>query len=1017
MASAAGKNQRAPHSLGRAEVVPVTGTAGRVAVPQPGQDARPPVEHRDSPARYPWVGPASRPAAGGRMAQAAQPPKPNMDLCREALQLRILRSHVALCSGWVEAKKSSEPVPVPTRPLPRDSSGSLSVTSAVSERTPSQGDDEKVDRHKLRREFSSPDLGEFNNLSVEQRSVPHRPLLPEFAHAGSRKLQSARQLGDSGGVAIASVQTSTSDGSQASVDAASHSEQEASPSPAERRPHEFDHTQRDQAITKTSKNETSRQAVSKMGTKPAASTGRGGTPPAPSHREKGAERDKGRVAKTFSKLLIPRKLSLESLAKKMTFGLVRKKPQREPWQLLWAEVRAGLLIFYQCDKAKSRGMPCPYAIVPLLGCTVYSRTVDLCRSEKEQGACAITYQAGAGVSSSSGTDSSVASECPCRSAYDAVSQYYARAGKSGRSGNDTNDDGPLVLQLEPNSEFLHRSNETSHNPQFRSIRMRFQTVEELFHWHHVLSLYSSHRVVTRADFDLICLLGRGAFGRVALARDLHGSGALVSIKFIDKRMIFSSRDKLRRMVDERLILQAVTGKPYFVRLLYAFETGDSLCMVNDFCEGGDLFHFLSAFAVYRERQYRAREEAGEKIDWDRFRRIRRSLPLPVARFIAAEILAALEFLHRADIVYRDLKPENVLIDNQGHICLTDFGLARVLEAVSAHAGSAATLSGDGDLDAAHHIKPGRHAISDVSSPSSSSSSTSSSTTASPDNSFAAALDGTANDDDDDDNAAPEGKHPSSGNGNGNGNETAYVRQRASSFCGTKSYISPEMLKTRARLLHGYGFSVDIWAYGVLLYDMLVGRPPFYSSDRERSFALTMTARLSIPDFVDETSADFLTRLLEKNERKRIGCRSAFATDFDEIKRHPFFAGIDWNLVEQRRLPVPQEIIDVLQLGPDAAQKANVDPSSVEWIVRNFDRRFTESDMDSLIAALNRSFDESSHPLGVGSAVQASTKQSDPSAARRNRAGSIPGFMFTYEVAATGGAPLSRVRTADSKAAA
>ncbi|KAF6001290.1 hypothetical protein F1559_002554 [Cyanidiococcus yangmingshanensis] len=148
-------------------------------------------------------------------------------------------------------------------------------------------------------------------------------------------------------------------------------------------------------------------------------------------------------------------------------------------------------------------------------------------------------------------------------------------------------------------------------------------------------------------------------------------------------MIFSSRDKLRRMVDERLILQAVTGKPFFVRLLYAFETGDALCMVNDFCEGGDLFHFLSVFAQYRERQWRAREEAGEKVDWDRFRRMRRAIPISVARFIAAEILVALEFLHRSDIVYRDLKPENVLFDSQGHIRLTDFGLARILEAVPA----------------------------------------------------------------------------------------------------------------------------------------------------------------------------------------------------------------------------------------------------------------------------------------------------------------------------------------------
>jgi serine/threonine protein kinase len=697
----------------------------------------------------------------------------------------------------------------------------------------------------------------------------------------------------------------------------------------------------------------------------------------------------------------------------MTFGLVGKKPQEDSWKQLWAEVRAGLLIFYQYNKSKSRGQPCPFAIVPLLGCTVYSRTVDQCRAEKErEGQSSDGHLRRRGQQESRVT-TETAEECPCKSAYEAASQTQKSAAIKSRSNSDRHEDGPLVLQLQPNPEFLHRSADPAHGSSFRSIKMRFRTVEELFHWHHVLSLYSAQRVVTRADFDLLCLLGRGAFGQVALARDLLGSGALVSIKFIDKCMIFSSKDKLRRMVDERLILQAVTGKPFFVRLLYAFETGDSLCMVNDFCEGGDLFHFLSVFAQQRERQWRAREEAGEKIDWDRFRRMRRALPVPVARFIAAEILVALEFLHRSDIVYRDLKPENVLFDQDGHIRLTDFGLARILETLPAQADATASDDPVSIHGGVQYIKPGRHAISDVSSPSSSSSSSTS-----PDNSFAAALDDLGDHGLD---AGDKFGDPGSTNSSGvagtspapASGEPTYVRQRATSFCGTKSYISPEMLKTRARLLHGYGFSVDIWAYGVLLYDMLVGRPPFYSSDRERSFALTMTARLSIPDFVDEASADLLARLLEKNERRRIGCHSTYATDFEEIKRHPFFHGIDWSLVQERRLPVPSEITEVLQLGPDAARKAGADTNQINWLVRNFDRRFTESDMDSLIASLNRSFDDSFPRIGAGASAQVATKNADPNACKRSCAGSIPGFMFTYE-AAVAGASSAKAQPRDSK---
>ncbi|KAK4533289.1 hypothetical protein CCYA_CCYA16G4171 [Cyanidiococcus yangmingshanensis] len=988
-------------SKGKIAGAGVAGASTRTLGTRPVQALKPPTEQRASPTRYPWVGPAARPMPG--RAAPVPPIGANMDLCREALQLRILRSHTALCSGWVEARKSSEPVRLPTRPYPRSSSGSISGTSVVSERTPSQTDEKPKDRT-LRREFSSPDLGEFNRLTVQERKVPHRPTLPDFAHANGGEGGGSLPPTNTTGAVRRSSQSSASDSSQASVEAATPSEREPSPGLPEHGRAASGRTHREGVPSNAPNNETSRQALAKAA---AAANTHSSAPPGITQKDHRRERGKGSVAKTFSKLLLPRKLSLETLAKKMTFGLVGKKSHIDPWKEIWAEVRAGLLIFYQYNKTKSRGQPCPFAIVPLLGCTVYSRTVDQCHAEKERGAATAGGRLSLPNGDGSLTTKAAPEECPCQSAYLAASRAQKGSTKKVHGDEDGGEDGPLVLHLQPNPEFLHRSSDPAHGSSFRSIKMRFRTVEELFHWHHVLSLYSSQRVVTRADFDLICLLGRGAFGRVALARDLLGSGSLVSIKFIDKRMIFSSRDKLRRMVDERLILQAVTGKPFFVRLLYAFETGDALCMVNDFCEGGDLFHFLSVFAQYRERQWRAREEAGEKIDWDRFRRMRRAIPISVARFIAAEILVALEFLHRSDIVYRDLKPENVLFDSQGHIRLTDFGLARILEAVPAQTPATLNEESVSAHGASHYIKPGRHAISDVSSPSSSSSSSS------PDSSFVAALEEVgdhardAYDKADElGSASSDGHTPTASSG-----EPTHVRQRATSFCGTKSYISPEMLKTRARLLHGYGFSVDIWAYGVLLYDMLVGRPPFYSSDRERSFALTMTARLSIPDFVDATSADLLTRLLEKNERKRLGCESAYATDFEKIKRHPFFDGIDWSLVQERRLPVPAEITEVLQLGPEAARKAGVDPSHIDWLVRNFDRRFTESDMDSLIASLNRSFDDIQPLAGAG--AQAGTKNADPNACKRNCAGSIPGFMFTYEAATTGAqltSPKSNDRT-------
>lgn len=90
--------------------------------------------------------------------------------------------------------------------------------------------------------------------------------------------------------------------------------------------------------------------------------------------------------------------------------------------------------------------------------------------------------------------------------------------------------------------------------------------------------------------------------------------------------------------------------PFLVKLHYAFQTPEKLYMVTDFLNGGELFYHL-------RREQRFSEER--------------------SRFYAAEILLALEYLHDQNVIYRDLKPENVLLDAQGHIKLTDFGLSKI----------------------------------------------------------------------------------------------------------------------------------------------------------------------------------------------------------------------------------------------------------------------------------------------------------------------------------------------------
>lgn len=154
------------------------------------------------------------------------------------------------------------------------------------------------------------------------------------------------------------------------------------------------------------------------------------------------------------------------------------------------------------------------------------------------------------------------------------------------------------------------------------------------------------------DFQLIDALGAGAFGRVYLVYDSI-KGEYLALKVLDKNLVFKDRLHFESAVNERLTLELVRGKPFMAQLRYAFQTRSCLYLVTDFYEGGDLFSFLRAHHNdVRESQ---------------------------AIRIIAEVILALQSMHEMGIVYRDLKPENVLLDSQGHVRLADLGLAKLLD--------------------------------------------------------------------------------------------------------------------------------------------------------------------------------------------------------------------------------------------------------------------------------------------------------------------------------------------------
>ncbi|KAI1911986.1 cAMP-dependent protein kinase catalytic subunit [Ophidiomyces ophidiicola] len=148
------------------------------------------------------------------------------------------------------------------------------------------------------------------------------------------------------------------------------------------------------------------------------------------------------------------------------------------------------------------------------------------------------------------------------------------------------------------------------------------------------------------DFTLRRTLGTGSFGRVHLVQSVHNQ-RFYAIKVLKKQQVVKMK-QVEHTNDERRMLERVKH-PFLITLWGTFQDVKNLYMVMDFVEGGELFSLL-------RKSHR--------------------FPNPVAKFYAAEVTLALEYLHSQNIVYRDLKPENLLLDRHGHLKITDFGFAK-----------------------------------------------------------------------------------------------------------------------------------------------------------------------------------------------------------------------------------------------------------------------------------------------------------------------------------------------------
>uniref|UniRef100_A0A8C6UYL5 protein kinase C n=1 Tax=Neogobius melanostomus TaxID=47308 RepID=A0A8C6UYL5_9GOBI len=306
-----------------------------------------------------------------------------------------------------------------------------------------------------------------------------------------------------------------------------------------------------------------------------------------------------------------------------------------------------------------------------------------------------------------------------------------------------------------------------------------------------------------ADFDLLRVIGRGSYAKVLLVQ-LKKTERIYAMKVVKKELVNDDED-IDWVQTEKHVFEQASNHPFLVGLHSCFQTESRLFFVIEYVNGGDLM-----FHMQRQRK----------------------LPEEHARFYSAEISMALNYLHERGIIYRDLKLDNVLLDSEGHIKLTDYGMCK------------------------EGLRPG---------------------------------------------------------------------DTTSTFCGTPNYIAPEILRGE-----DYGFSVDWWALGVLMFEMMAGRSPFDivgSSDNpdqnteDYLFQVILEKQIRIPRSLSVKAASVLKGFLNKDPKERLGCHPQ--TGFADIQAHPFFRNVDWDLLEHKQVVPPF--------------KPNI---SGEFGLDNFDAQFT-----------------------------------------------------------------------------
>jgi len=213
------------------------------------------------------------------------------------------------------------------------------------------------------------------------------------------------------------------------------------------------------------------------------------------------------------------------------------------------------------------------------------------------------------------------------------------------ASNSTAPKSNLTTRIEPDDRTKYQplqstTKETQETPQSKAHGLEMATGKGK----------QSRKKLGLQDFTMLRVIGRGSFGKVYLVKKKDNK-KIYALKSLKKEDVLK-RNQIENAMTEKNVMQKASHE-FIVSLKYSFQNERNLYLVMDFMPGGELFMHLKRMKKFEE---------------------------DIARFYASEVVLAIEYLHETlDIVYRDLKPENVLLDAEGHIKLTDFGLSKTMK--------------------------------------------------------------------------------------------------------------------------------------------------------------------------------------------------------------------------------------------------------------------------------------------------------------------------------------------------